>query len=152
MLLVLGIAQFSMVGTTVCEVAEVSVDAAGLPTVHRVFCAIDCGRALNPDTIRAQVEGSIVFGLAAALRGRISLKDGWVEQSNFHDYPIPRLGEIPEIEVRIIASDADPTGVGEPATPPIAPTRARRDPRHAGCRPSGDSGRRNCRWFRPTDR
>ena len=120
----LGIAQFAMVGTTVCEVAEVSVDSAGLPSVHRVYCAIDCGRALNPDTIRAQVEGSIVFGLAAALRGRISVKDGRVEQSNFHDYPIPRIGEIPEIEVRIIASDADPTGVGEPATPPIAPAIA----------------------------
>ncbi len=120
----LGIAQFAMVGTTVCQVAEVSVDGAGVPKVHRVFCAIDCGRALNPDTIRAQVEGSILFGLSAALRGRITVRDGRVEQSGFHDYPILGFGEIPEIEVTIIESDAPPTGVGEPATPPIAPAVA----------------------------
>ena len=120
----LGIALFSQAGTTVCQVAEVSVSAAGLPTVHRVFCALDCGRVVNPDTVRAQVEGSILFGLSAALRGRISVKDGRVEQSNFHDYPMLRFGELPEIEVQIIASEEGPSGVGEPATPPIAPAVA----------------------------
>ncbi len=120
----LGVALFNTMGTTVCQVAEVSVDAAGRPRVHRVFCALDCGQVVNPDTVRAQVEGSILFGLSAALRGRISVKDGRVEQGGFHDYPSLRLGETPEIEVQIIASQEDPSGVGEPATPPIAPAVA----------------------------
>ncbi len=120
----LGIAQYSMVGTSVCQVAEVSVTEAGAPRVHRVSCAIDCGRVVNPDTVRAQVEGSIVFGLTAALRGRISVQDGSVEQSGFHDYPLLGFGEVPEIDVQIVESVEPPTGAGEPATPPIAPAVA----------------------------
>ena len=92
--------------------------------MQRVFCAIDCGQVVNPDTIRAQVEGSILFGLGAALRGRITVRDGKVEQSNFHDYPMLRLGDVPEIEVQIIESREAPGGVGEPAVPPIAPAVA----------------------------
>ena len=120
----LGIAIFSMAGTTVCQAAEVSVDATGVPVVQRVWCALDCGLALDPDTIRAQVEGSILFGLTAALQGRISVRDGRVEQSNFHDYPLLRLAQAPEIEIAILESRESPGGIGEPATPPIAPAVA----------------------------
>jgi isoquinoline 1-oxidoreductase beta subunit len=120
----LGIAQYAMAGTSVAEVAEVGLGANDVPRVYRVFCAIDCGRVLNPDTVRAQVEGSIIFGLSAALHGRITVKDGAVEQGNFHDYPALRFGEIPEIETHLIDSREEPTGVGEPATPPIAPAVA----------------------------
>ncbi len=121
---VLGIAQYAMVGTSVCEVAELSIGDGGEPRVHRVFCAIDCGLVVNPDTVRAQVEGSILFGLTAALRGRITVRDGAVEQGNFHDYRLLRMSETPEIEVSIVDSGESPTGVGEPATPPIAPAVA----------------------------
>ncbi len=120
----LGIAQYAMAGTSVSLVAEVSVGADGLPRVHAIFCAIDCGRALNPDTIRAQVEGSILFGLTAALHGRITVEGGGVVQGNFHDYPLMRLAESPRIEVAILESEAPPSGVGEPATPPVAPAVA----------------------------
>jgi CO/xanthine dehydrogenase Mo-binding subunit len=89
-----------------------------------VFCAVDCGRVVNPDTVRAQIEGSIVFGLTAALRGQITLAAGAVEQSNFHDYPLMRLGELPQIEIELIESERSPGGIGEPATPPIAPAVA----------------------------
>ncbi|MEX2209218.1 MAG: molybdopterin cofactor-binding domain-containing protein [Myxococcota bacterium] len=120
----LGIAQYAMVGTRVCEVAELSVGESGEPKVHRVYCAIDCGLVVNPDTVRAQVEGSILFGLTAALRGRITVRNGAVEQGNFHDYRLLRLAETPEIEISILDSREAPTGVGEPATPPIAPAVA----------------------------
>ncbi len=100
------------------------MSASGEPRVQRVWCAIDCGQVVNPDTVRAQVEGSILFGLTAALRGRITVRDGAVEQSNFHDYRLLRLSETPEIEVSILDSREPPTGAGEPATPPIAPAVA----------------------------
>ncbi|MGH8512598.1 MAG: molybdopterin cofactor-binding domain-containing protein, partial [Gammaproteobacteria bacterium] len=89
--------------------------------VDRVVCAVDCGVAVNPDVIRAQMEGGIGFGLAAALDGAITLKDGRVEQSNFHDYTVLRMNEMPKIEVHIVPSQENPTGVGEPGTPVIAP-------------------------------
>jgi isoquinoline 1-oxidoreductase beta subunit len=88
--------------------------------VHRVVCAIDCGLAVNPLTIRAQMEGGIVFGLSAALYGRITLKRGRVQQSNFHDYPVLRMNAMPEVEVDIVPSTAPPAGIGEPGTPLIA--------------------------------
>ncbi|KPK68034.1 MAG: hypothetical protein AMJ84_11820, partial [Acidithiobacillales bacterium SM23_46] len=81
----------------------------------------DCGVAVNPDIVRAQMESGIVFGLSAALYGEISFKDGIVQQSNFHDYPVLRIGDMPRIEVHIVKSSEPPTGVGEPAVPPIAP-------------------------------
>jgi isoquinoline 1-oxidoreductase beta subunit len=116
-----GIAVHESFGSFIAQVAEVSVNAAGIVRVHRVVCAIDCGRFVNPDTIRAQIESAIVFGLSAALYGKITLQDGKVEQSNFHDYPLLRLNEMPLIEVHIVSSEEKSGGVGEPGVPPIAP-------------------------------
>ena len=118
-----GIAQHCSFETYVAEVAEVSVEA-GRIRVHRVVCAVDCGRVINPDIVRAQMESGIVFGLAAALKQRISYVDGHVEQSNFHDFEMLRMNEMPEIEVVIVPSTEEPTGVGEPGVPPIAPAVA----------------------------
>ncbi len=116
-----GIAVHDSFRSVVAEVAEVSVDERGRPRVHRVVCAVDCGFAVNPDTIHAQMESGVVFGLSAVLDGEITLKDGRVQQSNFHDYPVLRIHEMPEIEVHIVQSGADMGGIGEPAVPPIAP-------------------------------
>jgi isoquinoline 1-oxidoreductase beta subunit len=120
-----GIAIHSTWGVSPCaQVAEVAVDTSGNVSVTRVVCAIDCGVAINPDLVRAQMEGGIVFGLSAALHGAITLKDGVVEQSNFHDYPVLRMNDMPKIEVHIVPSSEKPSGVGEPATPVIAPAVA----------------------------
>ncbi|HET6491252.1 MAG TPA: xanthine dehydrogenase family protein molybdopterin-binding subunit [Syntrophales bacterium] len=119
-----GIAMAPSYGSYVAQVAEVSVDDGGKIRVHRVVCAIDCGRVVNPDTIAAQMEGGIVFGVTAALYGAITLKDGRVEQSNFGDYPMLRINEMPAIEVYIVNSEEAPGGVGEPGVPPIAPAVA----------------------------
>ena len=101
--------------------AEVSVGADGVPKVHRVVAAVDCGMTVNPEIIRRQIEGAIVYGLSAALYGRITLKDGKVEQGNFNDYPVLRMSEMPKVEVHILPSREKPGGIGEPGTPPIAP-------------------------------
>ncbi|HEX4885027.1 MAG TPA: molybdopterin cofactor-binding domain-containing protein, partial [Casimicrobiaceae bacterium] len=119
-----GIAVHESFNSVVAEVAEVTVKADGSFSVDRVVCAVDCGIAVNPDNVRAQMEGGIGFGLSAALYGAITLKDGQVEQSNFHDYPILRINEAPRIDVHIVPSTAAPTGVGEPGVPPIAPAVA----------------------------
>ena len=119
----LGFAAHHSYKTDVAEIAEVSVEN-GTIRVHRVLCVVDCGIAVNPDVVRAQMEGAIMFGLTAALHGEISLDAGEVKQSNFHDYPILRMNEAPQVEVVIIESDAHPTGVGEPGLPPIAPAVA----------------------------
>ena len=116
-----GIAVHESFGSYVAQVAEVSVSPAGQARVHKVVCAVDCGRFVNPDTIKAQMEGGIVFGLSAALYGAITFKNGRVEQSNFNDYPILRLNEMPEVEVHIVTSTEKPGGIGEPGVPPIAP-------------------------------
>jgi isoquinoline 1-oxidoreductase subunit beta len=116
-----GIAVHESFHSYVAEVAEVTVRPDGTFTVDRVVCAVDCGVAVNPDVIRAQMEGGIGFGLAAALHGEITLKAGQVEQSNFHDYPLLRIGEMPKVEVYIVPSMEKPTGVGEPGVPPAAP-------------------------------
>lgn len=116
-----GVALHESFGTVVAEVAEVSVNADGSFKVDRVVCAVDCGIAINPSIVRAQMEGGIGFGLSAALHSAVTLKDGQVEQSNFHDYPLLRMGEMPQIEVHIVPSSANPSGVGEPGVPPIAP-------------------------------
>jgi len=115
-----GIAVASSFGTFVAEVAEVSMEN-GKPRVHRVVCAVDCGATVNPDTIVAQMESGIVYGLSAALYGQITFKDGQIEQSNFHDYKVVRMNEMPAIEVHIVQSSEGPGGIGEPGTPPIAP-------------------------------
>ncbi len=116
-----GIAVAQCFGSFVAEVAEVSVAADGSVKVHRVVAAVDCGMVVNPEIIRRQIEGGIAFGLSAALHGRITFKDGRVEQGNFHDYPVLRLPEMPRVEVHIVPSREPPGGIGEPGTPPIAP-------------------------------
>jgi isoquinoline 1-oxidoreductase subunit beta len=110
--------------TYVAEVAEVSIDKDGTPRVHRVVAVVDCGTAVNPDGITAQIEGGIVYGLSAALKQEITIKGGRVEQSNFHDYPLLTMQEMPVVEVHIVPSTAAPTGTGEPGLPPIAPAVA----------------------------
>jgi isoquinoline 1-oxidoreductase beta subunit len=116
-----GIAVVESFGSFVAEVAEVSVNRkSGDVRVHRVVCAVDCGRHVNPDTIAAQMEGGIVFGLTAALKGQITIEKGRVQQSNFHDYEMLRLNETPKVEVHIVPSNEAPGGVGEPGTAPIA--------------------------------
>ena len=119
-----GVAVHESFGTVVAQVAEVTVRADASYSVDRVVCVVECGLAVNPDNVRAQMEGGIVYGLSAATSGAITFKDGQVEQSNFHDYPILRMPEMPRIEVHIVPSTAKPTGVGEPATPVIAPAVA----------------------------
>jgi CO/xanthine dehydrogenase Mo-binding subunit len=118
-----GIAVHESFGSVVAEVAEVTV-ANGSIRVERVVCAVNCGFAVNPDQVSAQVESAVVFGLTAALRGKITIEDGAVAQSNFHDYPLLRMNEVPRIEVHILPSTEKPTGIGEPGTPPIAPAVA----------------------------
>ncbi len=119
-----GVAVVKSFNSYVAEIAEVTVKADGSLKVDRVVCAVDCGLAINPDVIRAQMEGGIGFGLAAMLHSQVTLKDGVVEQSNFHNYPMLRIGEMPQVEVHIVASAEPPTGVGEPGTPPLAPAVA----------------------------
>jgi isoquinoline 1-oxidoreductase subunit beta len=119
-----GIATHFSFDSYVAQVVEASVEKGGAVRVHRVVCALDCGLVINPDTVRAQMEGGIIFGLTAALKTEITLKDGRVEQGNFHDYPMLRIFESPEIEVHIVPSGENPTGVGEPGVPPVAPALA----------------------------
>ena len=119
-----GIAVHESFGSIIAQVAEVSVDSIGILKIHRVVCAVDCGRIVNPDTIRAQMESGITFGLSAALFGAITLKNGRVEQGNFNDYLIVRMHVMPRVEVHIIDSSKPPGGVGEPGVPPIAPALA----------------------------
>ncbi len=119
-----GIAVAAAFGSVVAQVAEISITDRRQVRVHRVVCAIDCGMIVNPDTIEAQMQSGIVYGLTAALKGQITIKDGRVEQGNFNDYPLLRMDEMPEIEVHIMPSTEPPGGVGEPGTPPIAPAVA----------------------------
>ena len=116
-----GVAIHRSFSSYVAQVAEISIDVSGKPVVHRVVCAIDCGTVVNPDGVRAQLEGAIIFGLGAALKSEITIRKGRVEQTNYLDYPILTLSETPEIETYFINSKAAPTGVGEPGVPPIAP-------------------------------
>jgi isoquinoline 1-oxidoreductase beta subunit len=116
-----GIAAHFSFDSYVAQVVEASVEKGGQVRVHRVVCALDCGRVVNPDTVKAQIEGGVIFGLTAALKTEITLKDGRVEQNNFHDYQMMRIFESPEVEVHIVPSTENPTGVGEPGVPPVAP-------------------------------
>jgi isoquinoline 1-oxidoreductase subunit beta len=119
-----GIATHFSFDSYVAQVAEVSVEKDGTVHVHRVVAAVDCGRTVNPDTVKGQLEGGIIFGLTAALKTEITLDKGRVQQRNFHDYPMVRMFEAPVIEVFIIPSTEHPTGVGEPGVPPVAPAVA----------------------------
>jgi isoquinoline 1-oxidoreductase beta subunit len=116
-----GLAVHYSFRTSVAQVAEVTVDSDGQVKVDRVVCAVDCGVAINPDVIRAQMEGGVAFGLSAILYGAITLKSGKVEQSNFDDYRMLRMDEMPKVEVHIVPSTEAPTGIGEAVVPPIGP-------------------------------
>ncbi len=119
-----GVGVAESFGTFVAQIAEVSVGEGGEPKVHKVWCAVDCGIAVNPDVIRAQMEGGIGFGLGHALYGELTLDKGKPVQTNFDSYRSLRIHEMPEVEVKIIASTEKPTGVGEPGVPPIGPAVA----------------------------
>lgn len=119
----LGFAAHHSFYTDVAEIAEVSVEN-GKIRVHKVTCVLDCGQAVNPDIVRSQIEGGVIYGLTATLYGGLNLERGAIKESNFHDYPMLRMNESPEIEVVIIDSGTKPTGVGEPGLPPIAPAVA----------------------------
>jgi len=119
-----GVAVHQSFKTYVAYVVEVSVGEDNLPKVERVVAAVDCGIAINPDVVTAQIEGGMGYGLSAALYGSIDLEDGRVKQSNFHDYRVLRINEMPPIEVHIVSSTEPPTGIGEPGVPGIGPAVA----------------------------
>jgi isoquinoline 1-oxidoreductase beta subunit len=116
-----GIALCTGFGTFIAQVVEVSVDSDGAVKPTHVWCVVDCGVAVNPDTIRAQMESGIVFGLSAALYGEITIKDGRVEQTNFGDYRVLRINEVPQIDVDLVKSTEAPGGIGEPGTSCLMP-------------------------------
>jgi isoquinoline 1-oxidoreductase beta subunit len=118
-----GVALHQSFGTIVAQVVEVSVEGAEI-RVHRVVCALDCGIAVNPNIIAQQAESGVIFGLSAALYGAVTIRDGKVEQSNFHDYSVVRLNQAPVVETIIMPSAEHPEGMGEPAVPPVAPAVA----------------------------
>jgi isoquinoline 1-oxidoreductase subunit beta len=115
-----GIAAFYSFNSYTAAVAEASVQN-GSVKVHRLVYAVDCGRPINPDGIRAQVESAAIYGLSAALHDAITISGGRVEQSNFHNYQIPRMNETPKMEVHVVMSNEKPTGIGEPGLPVVAP-------------------------------
>ncbi len=119
-----GIAVWKSFDSYVAEVAEISLQSDGTPRVHRVVCAVDCGPVVNPSIVEAQMESAIVYGLTAALWGEITIDKGRVQQSNFHNYQMLRLAEMPKVEVHIVPSTDSQGGAGEPGTPPIAPAVA----------------------------
>ena len=116
-----GISLQFVFGTYMAQVAEIEVSKDGAVRVRRVVCAVDCGTVVNPDTVRAQIEGAIIFGITAALYGEITLKNGRVEQANFDTYQILRMNEAPAIEVHIVHNNEPPGGLGEPGTCAIVP-------------------------------
>jgi isoquinoline 1-oxidoreductase beta subunit len=118
-----GVAMVESYGSPVAQVVEVSMDG-GRVRVERVWAAIDCGRAINPGQVEQQVQGAVVEAMGAALRVKVTLRDGRAEQSNFHDYPIVRIDEAPRIEVSVVESEGPLGGVGEPGVPPFAPALA----------------------------
>jgi isoquinoline 1-oxidoreductase beta subunit len=120
-----GIACCIFGETYVAHVAEVSIEAGGALRVHRVVSAVDCGLAVNPDSVRAQIEGGINYALTPVLHGEISVKEGAIEQSNFHNYQVLRMKDAPEIQVHLVPATGDPgDGVGEAGVPPLAPAVA----------------------------
>jgi isoquinoline 1-oxidoreductase beta subunit len=120
-----GMAYFATFGVThVADVAEVTVDPNGNIRVDRVVCAVDCGKAVNPDNVIAQMQGGIAFGLTAALKAEATIKNGRVQQSNFHDTPMLRMDEMPLVEVYVVQSDKAPSGIGEMGVPPVPPAVA----------------------------
>ena len=118
-----GIALHESFGSIVAQVTEVSLED-GKPRVHRVVCAVDCGTVVNPDTVKQQMQSSVVFALTAALYGKVDIVDGAVLQTNFPNYPMVKLAQSPLVEVHIVSSQRAPAGVGEPGVPPLAPALA----------------------------
>jgi isoquinoline 1-oxidoreductase subunit beta len=118
-----GLALHESFGSIVAQVAEVSLEG-GKPRVHRVVCAIDCGTVVNPDTVKQQMQSSVVFALTAALYGKVDILDGAVQQTNFPNYPMVKLAQSPLVDVHIVPSQRVPAGVGEPGVPPLAPAVA----------------------------
>jgi len=116
-----GIALCIGFGSFIAQVVQVRVDKDGATTPTHVWCVVDCGIQINPDTIRAQMESGIIFGLSAALFGEITLKDGRVEQTNFGDYRVLRINETPRIDVHLVRNQEAPGGVGEPGTSCVMP-------------------------------
>lgn len=116
-----GLAVCDFHGTMLAMVAQVSVGAGGVVKVHRVVCAVDCGTVIHPRIVEAQMRSGIVFGLTATLKSAVTLRGGRVAQSNFHDFPLLRFDEMPQVDVHIVSSNRPPTGIGEAALPPIAP-------------------------------
>ena len=119
-----GVAIVESFGSIVAQVAEVEMRDGEPPRVTQVWAAVDCGRVINPDTVRAQIEGGIIYGLTAALHGRVTFDNGEAKQRNFDAYPLLTLADSPAIEVTIVSSNENPGGIGEPGTPPIAPAVA----------------------------
>ena len=119
-----GVAMHKGFGSYVAQIAEISINQNGSINVHKVTAAIDAGIVVNPDTVKAQMEGAIVFGLSAALKGKITFENGSPSQSNYHDFPILKFSEMPVIETIIIDSDKTPEGIGEPGVPSIGPAIA----------------------------
>ena len=119
-----GIAAMHGFGSYIAQVAEVSIEPDDNVRVHRIVCAFDCGLIVNPDIIRAQIEGGIIFGLTATLKSAISIEDGKVAQSNFDDFPLLRIDETPRIDIHLVQNEESPGGVGEPPVPPVAPAIA----------------------------
>lgn len=118
-----GLALHESFGSIVAQVLELSLEG-GKPRVHRIVCAIDCGIVVNPGIVAQQMESAVIFGLTAALFGRIDIKGGEVQQKSFPDYPLLTLAQTPVIETHLIQSEHPPSGVGEPGTPPVAPALA----------------------------
>jgi isoquinoline 1-oxidoreductase beta subunit len=108
----------------VAQVAEVAVSDSGEVRVQRLVCAVDCGIVVNPDTVKAQIEGGAIFGVSGALYGEVTLEKGRVQQSNFHDVRVLRINEAPAIEVHLVRSGEAPGGIGEPGTAVTAPAIA----------------------------
>jgi isoquinoline 1-oxidoreductase beta subunit len=119
-----GVALHESFGTVVAEIADITLDDKGGLKVERVLCAVDCGTAINPDQVRAQMEGGIGFGLGSVLHEELTLTKGQVDQTNYDTYLPLRIEEMPKVEVYIVPSDANPSGVGEPGVPPIGPAVA----------------------------
>lgn len=119
-----GVAVHESFDSVVAQVVEVSILPNGRPRVHRVIVGVDCGTAINPDVIRAQMEGGVGFALSAAMYSELTIEQGVVKQSNFNDYRVLRINDMPKVEVHIVPSREGPTGVGEPGVPPLAPAVA----------------------------
>jgi isoquinoline 1-oxidoreductase beta subunit len=118
-----GVALHESFGSIVAEVVEVSLED-GKPRVHTVVCAVDCGTVINPGLVAQQMESAVIFGLTAALYGRIDIAEGVVQQRNFDSYPMLTLAQAPVVETWLVPSLRPPAGVGEPGVPPLAPALA----------------------------